>query len=59
MGPAPSSGSETAAGGERRRIRPCFVHPLLRLASRNNGLQTTGQTDYITVLRACINPDLR
>lgn len=59
MGRAPSSGSEMAAGGERGWIRPGIVDPVLRLASRNNGLQTTGQTDYITVLCARINPDLR
>ena len=48
-----------AAGGERGRTRPCIADPFLHLASRNNGLQTTSQMDYIMVLCARINPDLR
>lgn len=59
MGQAPSSGSEAAAGGERGRMQPCIADPLLRPASRNDSPQTTRQTDYIMVLCARINPDLR
>lgn len=59
MGQAPCSGPEMAAGGDTGRIRPCIAEPLLLLASRNNYPQTTGQEDYITVLCACVNPDLR
>lgn len=57
MGQAPSLGPEMAAGGDTGRIQLCIAEPLLLLASRNN--PQTGQADYITVLCACVNPDLR